>query len=418
MKKREIVLIIALVVFGLIYQAIEKGRVRFAKDFSFYTHERQLKGSRFSEFPAKELLFPGVSRVVIENPAGEVSVGRSADGQVHLASILRIYYSDKGSLDELRRRTEVKNDLVDGVLKISASYPEEFPYQRLRILFHLQVPPNVALSVSNHEGDVVIRDTGKDLQVAQENGYLVMENIPARSRLLLKNCVAKIKGLADHAEIMATHSNVTLADAVSLRLNGRHGEASIQGVKNDVVVEYAYGRLQVNGAGKLEITAQHSDISAKNIQRGAVVDNRFETTLLEDVSGDIRLSSRSGRIVLRRATAGKVVIENSFADVVLADFSATTLDVLLKNGNLDLSVKNVTERINVEAEHAELDLVFAALADPTFNIKTRNGRIEAQPLLGLENFEENEESFANRSGGRPEILIHDTYGTVRVKVAD
>jgi Toastrack DUF4097 len=265
---------------------------------------------------------------------------------------------------------------------------------------------------------VVIRDTGKDLQLDQENGYLVLENIPARSRLQLRNCVAKIRGLADHAEITATHSNVTLTDAFSLRLNGRHGEASIRDVKNEAVVEYAYGRLRIDGAGKLEIQAQHSDIGAKNIQGGAVVANRFETTLLEDVSGDVRLSSRSGRIVLRRATAGNVVIENSFADIVLTDCSAASLDVLLKNGNLELNVKNVTERINVEAEHAELDLVFSALADPTFNIKTRQGRIEAQPILGLETFEENEESFANRVGGKPAITIHDTYGTVRVKIAD
>lgn len=418
MKKREIVLIIALVAFGVIYQAIEKGRVRFAKDFSFYTHERRLKGSRFSEFPGQELLFPGVSRIVIDNPAGEVSVGKSADGQVHLDSILRIYYSDKSSLDEMRRQAEVKSDLVDGVLKISVRHPGAFPYQRLRILFHLQIPPDIALSVSNHEGDVVIRDTGKDIQVDHENGYLVLENIPARIRLQLKNCKAKIKGLADHAEITATHSNVSLADAVSLRLSGRHGEASIRGVKNDAVVEYAYGRLRIDGVGKLEIMAQHSDISVKNVQRGAVVANRFATTLVEDVSGDIRLSNRSGRIVLRRATAGNVVIENSFANVELADFSAANLDVLLNNGNLELNVKDVTERINVEAEHAELDLVFAALADPTFNIKTRHGRIDAQPLLGLEKFEENDESFANRVGGKPAILIHDTYGTVRVKIAD
>ena len=145
------------------------------------------------------------------------------------------------------------------------------------------------------------------------------------------------------------------------------------------------------GCGSMEPASWRSQrstatSSAKNIQRGAVIANRFETTLLEDVSGDIRLTSRSGRIVLRRATAGNVVIENSFADIVLTDFSAANLDVLLKNGNLDLRVKNVTERINVEAEHAELDLVFAALADPTFNIKTRNGRIEAQPILGLETF--------------------------------
>ena len=209
MKKREIVLIVALVAFGLIYQAIEKGRVRFAKDFSFYTHERQLKGSRFSEFPGQEILFPGVSRVVIENPAGEVSVGRSADGQVHLASILRIYYSDKGSLEELRRRVEVKSDLVDGVLKISARYPETFPYQRLRILFRLQVPPGIALSVSNHEGDVVIRDTGKDIQVDQENGYLVLENIPARTRIAAEELRGEDQGTGrsrrDHGDPFERH---------------------------------------------------------------------------------------------------------------------------------------------------------------------------------------------------------------------
>jgi len=418
MKKREIFLVVALVVFGVVYQAIETGRVRFAKDFSFYTNERQLKGSRFIEFPGKEAFFPGVSRVIIENPAGEVSVGRSADDQVHLLSILRAYYSEKRQVDELRDRTEVKSDLVDGVLKISVRYPSAFPYQRLRILFRLQVPLDIPLSVSNHEGDVVVRDTGKDIRIDQENGYLVLENIPSRTWLQLKNCVAKIKGLADHAEITASHSNVFLTDAVSLRLNVRHGEVSIKNVKNDAVVEHAYGQLQVDGAGKLEIAARHSDIAVKNIQGGVTISNKYENTLLENASGDIRLASRSGRIVLRRVTGRNVVIENSYADVMVTDFSAANLDVLLNNGNLDLSVKNVTDRINIEAQHSELNLVFAALADPTFNIKTRQGRIYAQPLLGLENFEENEENFANRSGGKPEILIHTTYGNVRVKIAD
>jgi DUF4097 and DUF4098 domain-containing protein YvlB len=418
MKKREIFLVVALVVFGVIYQAVEKGKVRFAENFSFYTDERRLKGSRFAEFPGQETQVPGVERVVIENPAGEITVDRSIDGQVHLASLLRVYYSDKSIVDSLPKNAEVRRDLSGGTLKISVRYPGAFPYRHLRVLFRLQVPLDVPLTIINHEGDVIVRDTGKDLRIDQMNGGLVLENIPARVQLHLKNCVAKIKGLTDHAEITASQANVYLEDAVSLQLNGRHGECSIRNVKNDVRVEYAYGRLRIDGAGRLEIAARHSDIRASRIKDGAVIANKFEGIFLENAGGDIRLSNRSGRIELSHSQARNVVIENAYADIKLEEFSGASLDVLLKNGNLDLQVVSVSDRVNVEAEHAELQLAFAALADPTFSIKTRQGRIYAQPILGLESFEENSESFANRSGQKPEILIHNTYGNVRVKIAD
>ncbi len=418
MKKKEIFLVVALVVFGVVYQAVEKGKVRFAENFSAFTDERRLKGSRFAEFPGKEMQFPGVNRVVIENPAGEVTVERSADGQVHLASLLRVYYSDKSIVDELHKRTEVRSDLENGALTVSVRYPSAFPYRHLRVLFRLQVPEGLPLSIANHEGDVNVRNTGADMRIDQENGGLVLENIPGRTQLHLRNCVAKIKGLADHAEITASYANVRLEDAVSLRLNGRHGEFSIKNVKNAVSVDYAYGRLRIDSAGSLEISARHTDIRALNIRDGAIIANRYENISLENAGGDIHLSNRSGRIAMGGSTARNVVIENSYADVTLAELSATSLDVLLKNGNLNLSMKSIADRINIEAQHAELELAFAALADPTFSIKTRQGRIYVPPLLGLESYEENEESFANRSGQKPEILIQNSYGNVRVKIED
>ena len=188
---------------------MKKARCRFVNDFSFYSDERQLKGSQFCEFPEKEKLFPAVSQIVIENPAGEVTVDKSADDQVHLVSFLRVYYSDKGSLDELRRRVEVKSDLDGGDLKISARYPETFPYQNLRILFRLLVPPGIALSISNQEGDMVIRDTGKDLQIDQENGNLVLENIPARTRIAAQELRGEDQGTGrsrrDHGDPFERH---------------------------------------------------------------------------------------------------------------------------------------------------------------------------------------------------------------------
>lgn len=417
MKRKEIFLVVVLVAFGLIYHAVEKGRMRFSKDFSFYANDRRPKGARFSEFPGRDLPFPEVSRIQIENPAGEVTVDRSGDGVVHLAAKVRVYHSDGESPDAAARSAEVRTDLDAGTLKVFVRAPSPFPYHRLRILMHLQVPADIPLTVSNREGNVIVRDTGSDLRVDLENGDLILENIPSRPQLLLKNGIAKMRGLPKGADLKAAHARAFIEDAASLNLDGRHGEFSLRNVSGDAVVDIAYGKLIVDGVDRLEIQARHVGITARNIRGGAVVTNKYETTLLEDVNGDIRASSRSGRIGIRRAT-GSVVIENSYADIAIADLRGSSLDVLLKNGNLELSAAAVSDRVNVKARYAELDLSFAAMIDPTFSIKTIHGRISAAPRLGLEAFQEKEERFANRAGKKPDILIHNTYGNVRVNVAE
>jgi len=417
MKKSEIFLIIALVLFGIAYHAIEKGKVQFGGDFSIFSDERKLMGSRFAEFSEPEKLFTAVERITIDNPAGEVVINRSGDGQVHLVSLLRVYYSDKGDVEDLRQKAEVMADLQGGELKISVRHASPFPYRRLRILFRLQVPEETMLAVSNLEGDVIIKDTGKGIRVSQESGSLYLEGIRSRLDLRLRNCTASMKDIADHAEISASHCKITIENAVSLRLAGRHGDCTLKNLEKDVFVEYAFGKLVLDGAGKVEISARHCDISARNIRGGAVISNKYANILVEGISGDVRLVGRSSRIDLRRATGGDVVIENAYADARILDFSGATLDVLMKNGNLELDVKNVADRINIRSEHAELNLVFGVLADPTFNIRTRHGRITVESPLELESFEEKEERFANRTGQKPEIFINNTYGDIHIKTA-
>lgn len=126
MKKKEISLIVILIVFGFIYQAVEKGKVRFVHDFSFYSHERRLKGNQFVEFPDKEKLFPAVKKIIIENPAGEVVISKSTDDQVRVMSFLRVYYSDKGDVDEIRKKIAVTAELRNGELKIASQHVSSF----------------------------------------------------------------------------------------------------------------------------------------------------------------------------------------------------------------------------------------------------------------------------------------------------
>lgn len=415
MKKREILLIVVLIAFGVIYRAVEKGKMQFVSDFSFYSEERHLRGSAFSEFPEKEKIFAAVDKIIIENPAGEITVNRSSDGQVHLISLMRVYYSDKRMVDEIRKKVVIRSVLDNGVLKISGQYTTDFPYQNLRILLRVLAPAGAVVAISNREGDTIVRDTGRDVSIDQENGNLVLENIPSGLKLRIKNCNANLKSIANNVEIYASRSNLILENADSLHFLGKHGDCTIKSVKNNVFLEHSYGKLVLDDIGKLEISAHFSSIAARNVKNGAIITNKYENIFLENIHGDIRVASRLSRMDLRNITGRNVLIENSFADTDITDFSGENLDMLIKNGNLDLRVKNVTNRINIESQHAELDLVFGSLADPTINIRTRQGRIYAESPLQLEKYEENAESFLNRSGSKPEILINNVYGDIHLQ---
>lgn len=417
MKKREIFLIFALVLFGLVYQAVEKGKLKITSDFSFYSEERKLRGNRFREFPEAEKLYAGVARVTVENPAGEVVVGRSDDGQVHLVSLLRVYYAGKDDVEILRRGAGVKADLENGELKVSVTHASPFPYRHLRFLFRLMVPADTVLAVSNREGDVIIKEAGKAVQIDQENGKLLLQGLGSTLDAHLRNCAANIVGVAEHAEISASHSQVVLENAAALKLGARHGDCLLKNVAGNVFADYAFGKLTIDGAGKVEVSARHSEINVRNIRDGAVVSGKYGGMVVENTAGDLRLSGRSSRIDLRQAAGENVVIENSFADIEVLDFSGKNLDVLIKNGRLDLSVKNVAERINVQAQQAELSLALGALPDPTINIRARHGRIILDSPLELEEYEENEIRFANRAGQKPEILINSAYGDIHLRTA-
>jgi DUF4097 and DUF4098 domain-containing protein YvlB len=415
MKKREIFLVVVLILFGIIYQAVEKGKVRFAGDFSFYSGERRLKGNLFVEFPEPEKTFSGIGRITIDNQAGEIVVHRSDDGQVHLVSILRVYYTDKSEVAAQRAKVQVKAESSSDELNITLQHSSPFPYQHLRVLFRLLVPEQTALSIDNQEGDVIVKETGKEIRVRQENGRLFLESIRSGINLQLKNCNASIKNISGFADITASHGSVLADSIASFKLFSRHGDCTLKNVDQGAVVEQSFGRLDVDGAGKVDVNARHCDVRVRRIRGETVIVNKYGSILAEFTAGDVRLEGNASRIDLRHTAGGSTIIENRYANTSVQDFSGKSLDALVKNGNLDLAVTSVAERINVQAQYAELSLAFGALADPTFNIRSRHGRINVESPLSLETYVENDEYFANRIGQKPEVFISNSYGNVRLK---
>jgi hypothetical protein len=198
-------------------------------------------------------------------------------------------------------------------------------------------------------------------------------------------------------------------------LQGRHGNYSLTKIKADVFIEHAYGDISLDGAGQAEIFGRHSNLVVRNIENGVKLANAFQNIFIENIKGDVRLESRSGKIEIRHANARSMVIENSFADIAIAECAVETLNILLKNGNLVMLGTAIADRLNIESRQANMTLGLGVLSDPTFSIKANHGRIYNHSSVDLDIFQERDESFANRSGQKPEIIINSQYGDIQIK---
>jgi DUF4097 and DUF4098 domain-containing protein YvlB len=271
------------------------------------------------------------------------------------------------------------------------------------------------LAISNHEGNVAIRHSGKNIFLQQENGNVILEDVPSSVQMEIRRGQLNVKNIAGNIAIDAQQADILLENVSALRLKGSHGDYTLKKIKSNVFIEHAYGDITLDDAEQAEIFGRHSKITARNIKNGIKLINAFQSIVLENIIGDVRLSSRSSKIEIRHVNAKNMVIENSFADIAIADYSGETLNVLLKNGNLDLQSKTITAKLNIESRYAKINLDLGVLTDPTFNIKTKHGRIYNSLPFALDIFQENDESFANRSGQKPEIVINNIYGDIYLK---
>jgi DUF4097 and DUF4098 domain-containing protein YvlB len=415
MKKKEVAIIVLLIVFGFIYNAVEKGKIKFMDDFSGYFNETRPVSENYLEFPQEEKIFPAVNKITIANRAGEIAIDRSADGQVHLLAFLRIYFLNKADVESIRQQARVLAENENGELKISGDYPTAFPYKRLRIRLQLLVPEGTVLAASNHEGNVSIRHGGKNIFLRQENGNVDLEDIPSSVQLEIRRGKLDVKNIAGIIAVDAQQTDIVLENVGALRLSGRHVDCTLKKISGSVYIEHAYGSITLDDAGQAEVFGRHSVITVRNIKNGVKLTNVFEKIVLENIAGDVNLSSRSSKIEIRHVSARNMVIENSFADIAVADYSGETLNIILKNGNLDFQSQGIAGRLNIESRYAKIDLALGVLADPVFNIKTIHGRIFNSSPVALEIFQEKDESFANRSGQKPEIVINSIYGDIYLK---
>lgn len=203
----------------------------------------------------------------------------------------------------------------------------------------LDLKPGWTLRIDGATGDVRVRvDSAAAPRVdarwtAQAEERVDAEDLLARSSLEIEKIVGgevpTIRVGLKTSDPPARRGNVLLIRAradldftippdVSLRIETRYGDVSVNGPVGAVTIDASQSDVRVVDAKETHVTSLSGKICLERIRGRVEVSSEYDSIEIADVDGPaIRAKSRSGEIRLADASADQVDLEASYGDVSL-----------------------------------------------------------------------------------------------------
>jgi len=378
MKRKELLIVICVIAFGIIYNAVESGdfEIRFYEGCSI--SPRSLQDRKYpNDFAREELQYSyaNIKKIEIHNTAGGIVVEKSTDNEdgIRVKPLVRVYHRSKEKAAKIEKTIKIVTRTSKANKKISLSIQpgEGFPYRRVRVHFKLVVPEGIELDLWNRYGDIDIDGCGKNISLDEKHGDI------------------SVKQAETNIKIRHGHGNVALRD-----INGR------------IELSSKHSRIGIKNAGELKLHFSHARVSINRVEKKTDIDYAAHSSIeMEDGNG-FALEGRHTKIKLKK---------NAYAYIGIEGITAKTLDILTSHGSLDIAFDQVEERINIKNKHSRISLEYPPSVKPLFNINSKYGTIIDKTSVKYTILKEKNRMSLNNPEGKPEIIINNPYGTTVLK---
>lgn len=417
MKKRDIIIAVLVIAFGVTYNAIRTGDVRFYSGCS--SESRNLMDRRHPvPFPREDIRYePGsVKKFKINNPAGDIEVAKSTDGAILVKPVIVAHHRNKSKAEDIAKNVKITSRVTDEKAVIGIDFEKNRLYRRVRVRFQCFIPEDVELEIKNRYGNVDVKDAGRNLSVDERYGDLFIKNIDSMLTVKSHNGRVRIYDITGGVQVHSNHSRVKIRNVPSVKAKCLHAKFYIDDVKDGVEFTHAgHSRIEIESAGPINIDSRHTRIKVKNIRAGITIKSSHAPVYLEDVRGDVNIEARDCRLGLTDVVSDNLVVKDSYSYVDMENVSGKNLDVLLNNGELRVVFDRFDEKINIKTKGADVALNYPESLKPTFNVTSFNGKIVNRTGAQLTVEEGREKHTLNTAGGTPQIIIDTEYGDVLLK---
>jgi hypothetical protein len=334
MGKRELLLIVAFVVAGVIvYQATapppEPNSRRVSLSRIFDHIRREIRGNPASAEVARSVTHAipaGVKELRITGGFTEVNI--TGEARDDIALDMRVV-SNGPDEAEARRRAEAVKLNVDAsaaAIAFQANYPQE---GRHRGYFTLKVPSRLAVRLDQASSRTTVTNVA-NVEVMTARNDTTIKRIPGRVAL--------------------THTGAQLIveDVASLKLTGRRSEAAVTGVRGDLTLDLQNSEVTASAVtGSVSVEARSSEVTFNKLEqaRGPVRINAVGGSVaLHGVATETRIDGRSTEIELEMSKPVPVTVYSEGEDPVevTPPPGGSTLDALATNARVSVPDGTVT----------------------------------------------------------------------------
>jgi hypothetical protein len=375
MKKKELVIVLLVLAFGLLYYLFESGNIDFYEGCSF--NSRGLLYKKFFSFPQEEQRYTDIQSIEIHNKAGAINIEKSAGNETVVQPVIRVYHKKRDRAEVIRESIELRYRLDRGRLTIDTASNKNFPYQRVRIYFQLQVPEAVELNLVNRYGDIELKDTGRNVLLDGKHGDI---------------------------SVAAVNAN--------LKIRHGYGRIVIRDVGGEVDLQTRYASLDIDRAAAVKIDSEHTKIKIRNIKKGILLKNSHHAMDIADVEGSVSISASDCRIRLKNVVSDYIIVKNAYKETRLKDITADNLDLSMSHGDLIVDFRHIDNAVNINGKYADIVLRFPGSLTPLFNVSTTYGEIKNRSSAQLDVGRGKVRQTVTSMEGEPDVIINSVYGDI------
>jgi DUF4097 and DUF4098 domain-containing protein YvlB len=268
---------------------------------------------------------------------GDISVSASNDNQAHVVMHKSVRARSQEDANRTNETIHPRFIQQGGIWLLDLTVGD---FERVQFGLDLQLPRQIALSLSTHRGNLSVSDHEGNVDLSTENGNASIDQLKGDASLHLSGGSVSARNIAGNLQVEGTVDDGNISDVTGmLDFNaGYNGNLQLARISRPLHFKSVRTDLQL---AKLdgEISMGHGDLRASSVSGPVKLTTRSNEVHLEDVSGEVTVENRNGTVELRaRAPLGNIDISNVHGGIELdlPENANFRLDALSRGGNIDL----------------------------------------------------------------------------------
>lgn len=373
MKRSEILIVLGLITFGLLYQMIDSGRSSAGNRVT--SHFEALKSGPGHRIEKPLICQSGFRQVFIGNSAGDITFRNNETGALEVMPTIECYKVSRKEALKMAQQVEIQYQTdKNGTITLQPVIPDRYNYRRMRVRLDVRLP------------------RGIPLKVHARYGVVELDHLDNPSQLYISRCDLEAKGLTSSLDVQHSHGFITLTE--------------IEDILN---INTSFSQLEASQCLGIGVTGNHTRIYLKDIRGDVFIANRHEKIELHDIKGNVNVQASDSPVFLSGIEAATLSLKNSYKLIKGMGISASTLDAMVSNGKLDLQLNRLTDTLSIKARQSDLKLGLPAGIKPLLQVQLKYGRFSNQSYINVDLESGRTIQRASSFGDKPVIVVEGRY---------